>query len=58
MICKTILLINLTVFPWSGKDMQSMNHAINTCKVKYKGCLVKFKKTEEQAFHAICRKEQ
>lgn len=54
MICMTIILINLTSLNWSGRDLNSLSTAQDTCKREYNLCLKKFIKKEKNNFHAIC----
>ena len=56
LLCPTPQLINKSDVPWSQKDWAAVARARYVCRVRYKGCLVRFIKKEVSTFHAICKK--
>lgn len=46
--------INKTNYIWNHHDLKTMMYSINTCRTKYKSCLVKFIKTDIKSYQALC----
>ena len=53
MICKTILLLNLTTLPITQQDAKVIPTAIKTCS-QSQMCPKSITKKEEDVFHVVC----
>lgn len=54
MICKLLLLINLSGEPWTVQELQSVPPTEITCQTRYNSCLSRLTKKEARVLEAIC----